>query len=104
MLRASYDPGSPVVVESIFSFNLSIPLNFLIEEFREKVLIIQGMKDPISDSSSRVATLKEHCDGLVIKELDAGHCPHDEVPEQVNDILYEWIPRIESQILTGSPA
>ncbi|KAL4327676.1 hypothetical protein AHAS_Ahas13G0123900 [Arachis hypogaea] len=72
MLRASYDPGSPVVVESIFSFNLSIPLNFLIEEFREKVLIIQGMKDPISDSSSRVATLKEHCDGLVIKELDAG--------------------------------
>ncbi|RYR27103.1 hypothetical protein Ahy_B02g061435 isoform B [Arachis hypogaea] len=75
-----------------------------IGEFREKVLIIQGMKDPISDCSSRVATLKEHCDGLVIKELDAGHCPHDEVPEQVNDILYEWIPRIESQILTGSPA
>ncbi|QHO24932.1 Cryptochrome DASH/mitochondrial [Arachis hypogaea] len=104
MLRASYHPGSPVVVESIFCFNLSIPLNFLIEEFREKVLIIQGMKDPISDCSSRVATLKEHCDGLVIKELDAGHCPHDEVPEQVNDILYEWIPRIESQILTGSPA
>ncbi|MED6167300.1 hypothetical protein PIB30_001194 [Stylosanthes scabra] len=103
MLRASYDPGVSLVLESIFSFNLSIPLNFLIEEFREKVLIIQGMKDPISNSSSRVATLKEHCDGLIIKELDAGHCPHDEVPEQVNDILFEWIPSVESQILTGSP-
>jgi len=30
------------------------------------------MKDPISDSNSKVAMLKEHCDGVLIKELDAG--------------------------------
>lgn len=30
------------------------------------------MKDPISDSKSKLAMLKEHCDGVVIKELDAG--------------------------------
>jgi len=30
------------------------------------------MKDPISDSNSKVAMLKEHCDGVIIKELDAG--------------------------------
>ena len=23
--------------------------------------------------------------------LDAGHCPHDEVPDQVNSALLEWI-------------
>ena len=23
--------------------------------------------------------------------LDAGHCPHDEVPEQVNAALLEWL-------------
>ena len=33
----------------------------------------------------------------------AGHCPHDEVPEQVNNILCEWIPSVESKILAGSP-
>jgi hypothetical protein len=32
----------------------------------------QGMKDPISDSNAAVAMLKEHCDGVIIKELDAG--------------------------------
>ncbi|XP_058768415.1 uncharacterized protein LOC131642150 isoform X2 [Vicia villosa] len=101
MLRASYDPGVPVVLESIFSFNLSIPLNYLLEDVKEKVIIIQGMKDPISDSNATVAMLKEHCDGVTIKKLDAGHCPHDEVPELVNSIICNWIHRVESNILAG---
>ncbi|KAK7401168.1 hypothetical protein VNO78_12488 [Psophocarpus tetragonolobus] len=103
MLRASYDPGVLVVLESIFSFNLSIPINFLLEDVKEKVLIIQGMKDPISDSNSNVAMLKEYCDGVIIKELDAGHCPHDEMPEQVNAIICEWILGVESNILADCP-
>lgn len=40
-LWKSYDPGVNVVLESIFSFNLSIPLNYLLENVKEKVLIIQ---------------------------------------------------------------
>lgn len=32
----------------------------------------QGMKDPISDSNATVAMLKEHCDGVIIKKIDAG--------------------------------
>ncbi|CAI8600421.1 unnamed protein product [Vicia faba] len=101
MLRASYDPGVPVVLESIFSFNLSIPLNYLFEDVKEKVIIIQGMKDPISDSNATVAMLKEHCDSVIIKKIDAGHCPHDEVPELVNSIIYDWIHKVESNILAG---
>ncbi|KAK3040099.1 hypothetical protein RJ639_027825 [Escallonia herrerae] len=91
MLRASYDPGVVVVLESIFSFNLSLPLNYLLEGLEGKVLVIQGMKDPISDSKSKLAMLREECKGVVIKELDAGHCPHDEQPEQVNSIIREWV-------------
>lgn len=98
MLRASYDPGVLVVLESIFSFKLSLPLNYLLEGFKEKVLIIQGIKDPISDSKSKVAMFKEHCAGIVIRELDAGHCPHDEKPEEVNSIISEWIVTIESKV------
>lgn len=100
MLRASYDPGVLVVLESIFSFNLSLALNYLLEGFEGKVLIIQGMKDPITDSKSKVAMLKEHCPGIVIRELDAGHCPHDEKPEEVNSIISQWILTIESRVLS----
>ncbi|OMO98081.1 hypothetical protein COLO4_14152 [Corchorus olitorius] len=68
----SYDPGVSVVLESIFSFDLSIPLNYLLEGCEEKVIIIQGMKDPLLDSKAKLAMLKEHCAGLAIRELDAG--------------------------------
>ncbi|KAJ6374768.1 hypothetical protein OIU78_030284 [Salix suchowensis] len=100
MLRASYDPGVLVVLESIFSFNLSLALNYLLEGFKGKVLIIQGMKDPITDSKSKVAMIKEHCPGVVIRELDSGHCPHDEKPEEVNSIICQWILTIESRVLS----
>ncbi|KAF5457719.1 hypothetical protein F2P56_021801 [Juglans regia] len=98
MLRASYDPGVPVVLESIFSFNISIPLNYLLEGFKETVLIIQGMKDPISDSKSKVVMLKENCAGVIIRELDAGHCPHDELPQEVNSIICEWVASVHSKL------
>ncbi|KAL6131884.1 hypothetical protein ACLB2K_070257 [Fragaria x ananassa] len=102
MLRASYDPGVAVVLESVFSFNLSLPLNYLLKGFKEKVLIIQGMRDPISNSKSKVAMIKEHCDGFLIKELDAGHCPHDELPDEVNSIICEWIVTLSSKRLVVS--
>ncbi|KAF2311736.1 hypothetical protein GH714_026460 [Hevea brasiliensis] len=102
MLRASFDPGVPVVLESIFSLNLSLALNYLLEGFKEKVLIIQGMRDPLSDSKSKVSLLKEHCCGVAIRELDAGHCPQDEKPEEVNPIICHWVLVAESESLAWS--
>ncbi|KAL3524178.1 hypothetical protein ACH5RR_017012 [Cinchona calisaya] len=97
MLRASHDPGVLVVMECIFSFDLSIPLNYLLEEFGKKVLVIQGMKDPLSDSGARLAVLREHCKGVVTRELNAGHCPHDELPAAVNSVLLEWVVTVERE-------
>ncbi|XP_006660884.1 uncharacterized protein LOC102721765 isoform X1 [Oryza brachyantha] len=91
IIRASYDPGAATVIESIFGFNLSIPLNFLFDSFGGKVLIVQGMRDPLTKSKSFVSMLREHCSKVHIRELDAGHAPHDEVPDEVNSLLYEWI-------------
>ncbi|KAL5728129.1 hypothetical protein ACHQM5_001251 [Ranunculus cassubicifolius] len=98
MLRAADDPGVLVVLESVFSFNLSIPLNYLFESFGGKVLIIQGMKDPLSNSESKLLVLREHCKGIEIRELDAGHCPHDERPEEVNALICEWIVKLEKSL------
>ncbi|CAH8304255.1 unnamed protein product [Eruca vesicaria subsp. sativa] len=96
MLRASQDPGVVMVLESIFGFDLSLPLNYLLKGFEEKTLVIQGMKDPISDPRKKVALLKEFCPGMVIKQVNAGHCPHDEIPEEVNYIICEWIANVNN--------
>ncbi|XP_038970624.1 uncharacterized protein LOC120103895 isoform X2 [Phoenix dactylifera] len=96
MLRASYDPGVPIVLESILNINLSIPLNYLFDSFGGKILIIQGMRDPLSKSKLFLSMLREHCIRVTISELDAGHCPHDELPAEVNSILSEWMSTAES--------
>ncbi|KAJ1290558.1 hypothetical protein BS78_02G253300 [Paspalum vaginatum] len=95
IIRASYDPGAATVLESIFNFNLSIPLNFLFDSFGGKILVIQGMKDPLTKSEVFVTILREHCSKVQIRELNAGHAPHDEVPEEVNTLLCKWIEQIE---------
>ncbi|KAL1813856.1 hypothetical protein DCAR_0626239 [Daucus carota subsp. sativus] len=95
MTTASYDPGVVRVLESIFSFDLSIPLNYLLKGMEKRVLVIQGMNDPISDSKSFLAMLTEQCRGITTKEIDAGHCPHDEQPGEVNSIILEWVVKIE---------
>ncbi|KAG6415624.1 hypothetical protein SASPL_123037 [Salvia splendens] len=98
MTRASHDPGVIYVLESIFSFDLSLPLNYLLEGFENRTLIVQGMKDPLSDSRSMLAMVREHCRGVAIKEIDAGHCPHDELPSEVNSIITEWVAALEHQV------
>ncbi|KAJ0263311.1 DNA photolyase [Hirschfeldia incana] len=96
MLRASQDPGVVMVLESIFGFDLSLPLNYLLKGFEEKTLVIQGMKDPISDPQKKVALLKEFCPAMEIKKVNAGHCPHDEIPKEVNHIICEWITEVDN--------
>ncbi|KAK1307054.1 Blue-light photoreceptor PHR2 [Acorus calamus] len=98
IIRASYDPGVLIVLESVFNFNLSIPLNYLFDAFGGRILVIQGTRDPLSNSKVRLSMLKEHCNGVVIKELNAGHCPHDELPEKVNSIIGEWMRVTESSL------
>ncbi|KAK3129616.1 hypothetical protein QOZ80_6BG0482390 [Eleusine coracana subsp. coracana] len=95
IIRASYDPGAVTVIESIFNFNLSIPLNFLFDSFGGRILVVQGMKDPLRKSDVFVTMLREHCRKVHIRELEAGHAPHDEVPDEVNSLLCEWMEETE---------
>jgi hypothetical protein len=55
----------------------------------------QGVLDPLNDALGRARQLKQACGELAeVVELQAGHCPHDEVPEQVNAALLEWVQRV----------
>eukprot|EP00887_Chlorella_sp_A99_P003679 scaffold7.g3679.t1 len=76
--RAAHDPGALGVFRSVFFLPKPRPINYL------------GVEDPLHDAEGRAQELGACCPNVRVQLLDAGHCPHDEVPEQVNDALLSW--------------
>uniref|UniRef100_A0A7S3UFW6 Photolyase/cryptochrome alpha/beta domain-containing protein n=1 Tax=Picocystis salinarum TaxID=88271 RepID=A0A7S3UFW6_9CHLO len=96
--RAACDPGSLRVFSSAFYLPPPVPLNVLVRDrYAGPTLVLQGVNDPLNDAKDRAAQLEKLCHNVEVKRLEAGHCPHDEVPEEVNSALIEWMHRI-SQI------
>jgi hypothetical protein len=66
-------------------------LNYMVSSlWRGPTLVLQGVLDPLNDAAGRAAQLKELCPNVQLLLLQAGHCPHDEVPEQVNAGLLDF--------------
>jgi pimeloyl-ACP methyl ester carboxylesterase len=53
-------------------------------------LILQGALDPLNDARRRAAELVAACPNARLVLLDAGHCPHDEVPDRVTAELVSF--------------
>jgi pimeloyl-ACP methyl ester carboxylesterase len=83
--RASKDPQALGVFRSVFYLPSPRPLNYLINElYRGPVLVLQGALDPLNDATSRARQITHACPTAECVLLQAGHCPHDEVPDLVN--------------------
>ena len=83
--RASEDPKALGVFRSVFFLPSPRPLNHLINDlYRGKVMVLQGVLDPLNDATKRAAQIVGACPQAELITLQAGHCPHDEVPEIVN--------------------
>ena len=83
--RASEDPKALGVFRSVFFLPSPRPLNHLINEmYRGRVMVLQGVLDPLNDATKRAAQIVGACPQAELVSLEAGHCPHDEVPELVN--------------------
>ena len=90
--RASADPGALGVFRSVFYLPKPRALNYLVSEaFKGPVLVLQGGKDPLNDARGRAKEMERLCRNAKVVLLDAGHCPHDEVPEQFNVRLGEFL-------------
>jgi hypothetical protein len=50
------------------------------------------------NSQERSARFRHHYPDLTDHYLQAGHCPHDEVPAQVNALIATWI---KEQVVSG---
>ena len=96
--RPSLDPGAFRVFRSVFDPGgpQGQPLDELFSLLQSPVLLLWGNRDPWMNAPGKRATFLRHAPASKTKEvvLDAGHCPHDEVPEQVNKSLLTWLEEV----------
>lgn len=51
----------------------------------------QGKHDPLNDAKARAGDLGRLCGNAEVVLLEAGHCPHDEVPDLVNRHIITFV-------------
>jgi pimeloyl-ACP methyl ester carboxylesterase len=91
----AYDDGSE---QTIFRLSRSVRKAAFAESVRDllpqvavPILLIWGLEDKMipPNQGRAIAELNSH---LKLIELEhAGHCPHDEYPEQFNALLLDWL-------------
>jgi pimeloyl-ACP methyl ester carboxylesterase len=89
----SLDPGAFGVFRTVFDIPRGQPLDQLFAQLPAPLLLLWGIRDPWINAQGRRRQFHRHAprDRTTEVVLEAGHCPHDEVPDQVNAALQEWI-------------
>jgi len=88
--RPSCDRGAAQVFAAVFKTPQGDPLDVLLPQVRCPVLLLWGAGDPWMNVQERSPQFRQYLPEATEVLLDAGHCPHDEVPEQVNRHFREW--------------
>lgn len=90
--RPSLDPGAFGVFRTVFDIPRGQPLDELFVQLTCPLLLLWGIRDPWINAVGRRAAFQRHAPANTSEVvLEAGHCPHDEVPDQVNAALLDWI-------------
>ena len=79
------------VFASVFKNPEGDKIDQLLEQLECPLMTIWGEADPWMRTKERGAKFKEFCPSLTEHYLNAGHCPHDEAPEQVSQIISDWM-------------
>ena len=95
--QPSLDPGAFGVFRTVFDIPRGQPLDELFAQLTCPLLLLWGIRDPWINAVGRRAAFQRHAPaGTREVVLEAGHCPHDEVPDQVNAALLDWIAGLSS--------
>ena len=98
ILLPSRDPGAFGVFRTVFDNPRGQPLDELFADLTAPLLLLWGIRDPWINAAGRRASFQRHAPEATTEVvLEAGHCPHDEVPEQVNAALLEWLNTLEKE-------
>ncbi len=91
LYRPSCDPGAATVFAAVFKSPQGEKNDVLLSQLTCPLLMLWGEGDPWMNSRSRGAKFREHYPQLTEYYLQAGHCPHDELPDQVNPLIRDWL-------------
>jgi len=92
ILAPSRDPGAFGVFRTVFDIPSGEPLDDLFTQLRCPLLLVWGIRDPWINAPGRRAAFQRHAPAATSEVvLEAGHCPHDEVPEEVNAEMLRWL-------------
>lgn len=89
--RPSCDPGAPKVFASVFRTPQGEKVDVLLKQLTCPLLMLWGEADPWINARERGDKFRHYHPQLTEYYLRAGHCPHDEVPDQVNELLRAWV-------------
>lgn len=89
--RPSCDSGAEKVFASVFRTPQGEKVDILLNQLTKPLLMLWGEGDPWINARERGAKFRSYHPQLTEYYLQAGHCPHDEVPDQVNELLRSWV-------------
>jgi pimeloyl-ACP methyl ester carboxylesterase len=89
--RPALDPGAAKVFASVFKSRQGEKVDELLHKLTCPLLMLWGEGDPWMNCRVKGAQFREYYPPLTEYYLQAGHCPHDEVPDQVNGLLRDWV-------------
>jgi pimeloyl-ACP methyl ester carboxylesterase len=89
--RPSCDAGAPQVFASVFRTPQGEKIDVLLSQMRSPLLMLWGEADPWVNARERGAKFRRYYPQLTEYYLQAGHCPHDEIPDRVNDLMRSWV-------------
>lgn len=86
----SCDPGAVGVFAAVFKSPPGRKLDQLLEQLTQPLLLLWGTADPWMPAR-KAQQIQSYYPAAEIVLVDAGHCPHDECPRQVNQALDRWM-------------
>ncbi|SBO43956.1 putative hydrolase or acyltransferase of alpha/beta superfamily [Cyanobium sp. NIES-981] len=102
--RPSLDPGAFGVFRTVFDIPRGQPLDELFAQLGCPLLLLWGIRDPWINAAGRRAAFQRHAPAATTEVvLEAGHCPHDEVPDQVNTALLQWLAGLSQPAAAPQP-
>ncbi|CAM8918787.1 unnamed protein product [Rhodiola kirilowii] len=100
ILQPAADPNAGEVYYRLMSRFMSnqskYTLDSILNQLSCPLLLVWGDLDPWV-GPAKANRIKEFYPNTSLVHLQAGHCPHDEVPELVNKALLEWLPSVSRQ-------
>lgn len=89
--RPATDPEAPAAFAALFKAERGEYVDVLLGQMNCPLLLIWGDADPWMNTYSRGELFQKYYTNLEEHHINAGHCPHDDAPVEVNTLLSEWV-------------